>query len=139
LPAAAGPALPEGKRWSILRTYESIIIFHPEASEESRREVQDKVRGAIERGGGEVQAMDDWGKRKLAYAVHKNRYGQMVRFQLQGQSSIVGELDLVFRHAEQVIKYMTVLLTEKFLKRKAADALLPVALETPDNGRRGRR
>lgn len=121
-----------------LRIYESIIVFHPEATEESRREVQEKAKAAVERCGGEIQATDDWGKRKLAYAVHKQRYGQMTRIQLQAEPKVVAELDQVFRHAESIIKYMTAGVPAKLIKQKAQDLLAPPVQDSAENGRRRR-
>jgi small subunit ribosomal protein S6 len=121
-----------------LRTYESIVVFHPESTDDARREIQDKVRGTVEKSGGEIQTVDDLGKRKLAYPVQKHRYGQMVRVQLAGDPRVVKELDLVFRHAEPVIKYMTILLTEQLLKQRAADLLAPPVVDSAENGRRRR-
>jgi small subunit ribosomal protein S6 len=122
-----------------LRTYELITVFHPEATDDARREVQDKVRAAVEKFGGEIQGVDDWGKRKLAYPVRKHRYGQMVRVQMQAEPRVVHDLDQVLRHAEPVIRYMASVLTEKMLKQKAApEAQAPAALDTAENGRRRR-
>jgi small subunit ribosomal protein S6 len=139
--AAGAAQTGSGKAGSThLRTYESIIIFHPEATEEARQEIQDKVRGAIERVGGQVQTVDDWGKRKLAYPVRKHRYGQMARFQLEAEPKVVSEMDQIFRHAESVIKYMTTVMPDRLLKQKAAEAapMSPVALDSAENGRRKR-
>jgi small subunit ribosomal protein S6 len=123
-----------------LRTYESIVIFHPESTEEARREIQDKVKGAVERLGGQVQTVDEWGKRKLAYPVKKHRYGQMARVQLEAAPKVVAELDQIFRHAEPVIKYMTTVMSERFLTQKPAETstLSPAALDAAENGRRKR-
>jgi small subunit ribosomal protein S6 len=121
-----------------LRIYESIIIFHPEATEETRGEVHDKVRGIVERFEGEIQAVDDLGKRKLAYPVKKNKYGQMSRVQLTAKPQVVSELETVYRHAEVVIKHMTSVLTERLLQQRAADAAAPPAPDAQENGRRRR-
>jgi small subunit ribosomal protein S6 len=121
-----------------LRIYESIIVFHPEATDEARREVQDKAKAVVERSGGEVQAVDDWGKRKLAYVVRKQRYGLMTRLQMNAPPTVVNELDQVYRHAESIIKYMTAGVTAALLKQKAADALAPPVVDSAENGRRRR-
>jgi small subunit ribosomal protein S6 len=123
-----------------LRTYESIVVFHPEAAEEARKEVLDKVRGVIERLTGQVQTVDDWGKRKLAYPVRKHRYGQMVRLQLEADPKVVAEMDQIYRHAEPVIKYMTVHLTPALLNLKPAESSnsSAAAQETAEDGRRKR-
>lgn len=123
-----------------MRTYESIVVFHPEASEDARKDVQDKIRAIVGRLGGQVQTVDDWGKRKLAYPVRKQRYGQVARVQMESAPTVVAELDQVFRHAEPVIKYMTTVMPDRLLKQKAAEdpALSPAALDSAEDGRRKR-
>ena len=120
-----------------MRTYESIIVFHPETTDEVRRDVHEKVQALVEKSGGEIQAKDDWGKRKLGYTVDKQRFGVMNRVQLKAGSKVVSELDQVFRHTESVIKYMTVAVNERQLKAaKSAEAQVPAHLDNLDNSRR---
>jgi len=120
-----------------VRTYESIVVFHPEATDEARREVQDKIQSVVEKFGGEIQSKDDWGKRKLAYAVKKHRYGVMNRIQLKADPKVVSDLDLVFRHAESVLRYATAVISERQLKQqKSAEVPAPAPLDATDNARR---
>ena len=54
--------------------------------------------------------VDEWGKRKLAYAIKKKPRGYYVLLDFCGNASIVDEMERFFRIDDRVMKYMTVLL-----------------------------
>ena len=51
----------------MMRKYETIFILHPSLDEEAVKANIEKFKGVIENGGGTVENVDFWGKRKLAY------------------------------------------------------------------------
>ncbi len=121
-----------------MRYYESIIVLDPESPAEDREQVSQKIQTVVEDLQGEIVSVDDWGKRKLAYAVKNKRYGYMMRTLLKAPVIAVGELERLYRHSEPVIKHMTVILTDKDLANKELLDKVPVALDAPDTGRRRR-
>ncbi|MCK4898600.1 MAG: 30S ribosomal protein S6, partial [Anaerolineales bacterium] len=54
-----------------MRSYELMFIVHPELDESDFNEVVDKVKGWITDSGGQVDNLDLWGKRRLAYPIQK--------------------------------------------------------------------
>jgi hypothetical protein len=57
------------------REYETIYILRPDSTTDVISQVNLKVRGVIEAGGGTLLKVDNWGKRKLAYEVKKQLKG----------------------------------------------------------------
>ena len=57
------------------REYETIYILRPDSTSDVIAQVNQKVRGVIEAGGGVLLKIDNWGKRKLAYEVKKQLKG----------------------------------------------------------------
>ena len=55
----------------MMRKYETIFILHPSLDEEAVKAEIEKFKGVIENGGGIVENVDFWGKRKLAYEIKK--------------------------------------------------------------------
>ena len=49
-----------------MRKYETIFILNPSFDEEAVKAGIEKFKGVIENGGGTVDNVDFWGKRKLA-------------------------------------------------------------------------
>lgn len=61
-----------------MRSYELMFIVHPEVDESDFNDIVDKVKGWITDSGGQVDNVDLWGKRRLAYPIQKQTEGQYV-------------------------------------------------------------
>ena len=61
-----------------MNQYEVLYLITPELDEEAYRAVMDKFAGIITGNGGEVVKQDEWGKRKLAYAIYYKTEGSHV-------------------------------------------------------------
>ena len=70
------------------REYETIYILRPDSTNDVIAQVNQKVRGVIEAGGGNLLKIDNWGKRKLAYEVKKQLKGIYLFFSYLGQAGL---------------------------------------------------
>ena len=91
-----------------MREYELIFIVHPEADETNFTEVVNRVRTWIEEDGGEVIKTDLWGKRRLAYPIHKLNEGQYVFMQTKMEPRFGIILERNLRFLEPVIRFLVV-------------------------------
>ena len=55
-----------------------MIILNPDADEEQQQEILERVQQLIRDGGGEIDHVNDWGRRKIAYPIHKHDDGRYV-------------------------------------------------------------
>jgi len=104
------------------RIYEELFIVKPDAPEEEIDAFIEQMRGIITSGGGNLDKVDKWGKRKLAYRVEKFREGSYVLLQFSSEKSeLVKELERRLRVADMVIKFLTVRIDEdlKRLEKRA--------------------
>ena len=58
--------------------YEIMLILNPEADESRQEEILERVRQLISAGGGEVSHVDDWGRKRISYPMHKQAEGRYV-------------------------------------------------------------
>ena len=93
-----------------MRRYETFIIIDPDLSEEQRLPVLERVKEIMAQLSGFLIRVDDWGSRKLSYAVKKKERGYYVRFDFCGTGPLVNEMERFFRIDERVLKHMSVLL-----------------------------
>ena len=111
-----------------MNTYESIFILKPAISDDDVTKAVTKLEGIIKQGG-EHLTTENWGKKKLAYEVMKEKKGLYVLFRFRGKGELVAELERNYRFDDNVIKFMTVQLGKKELelleKKAAAAALVP--------------
>lgn len=109
-----------------MRKYETVIISDPDLQDQSRADLLDKVRNIIARENGIVLYVDDWGSKKLAYEINKKLRGHYICLTYGGTGDLVKELERNLRLSDDVMKYMTILLstdeTAESLAKEAQDA-----------------
>lgn len=91
-----------------MRKYETIFILDPSLDEEAVKAAEEKFKGVIENGGGVVENVDFWGKRKLAYEIKKINEGYYTLINFSADSELPKELDRVFRITDGVIRHIIV-------------------------------
>jgi len=89
------------------REYETIYILRPNTPNEGVAEVNTRIKGVIESMGGKVIKVDNWGKRRLAYEVAKERKGIYLYWLYLAQPGIVEEAERNLRMLDNVIRYLT--------------------------------
>jgi small subunit ribosomal protein S6 len=96
-----------------LRYYETLFIVHPNYEQERLNSVIKMVEGHIAEIGGHVLAVDDWGKRRLAYPIEKQKSGNYVLIYFEAEPSAVVELQTWFELQAQILAQLVVRLDEK--------------------------
>ena len=92
----------------MMRKYETIFILHPSLGEEAVKANIEKFKGVIENGGGTIENVDFWGKRKLAYEIAKVNEGFYTLINFEANTELPKELDRVFRITDGVIRHIVV-------------------------------
>lgn len=74
----------EGKGVNRVSSYEMMVIFYPEATDEERQGFQTKLEETITAKGGHLTNLELWGKRSFAYEMkHRTEgYYMLVHFDL---------------------------------------------------------
>jgi small subunit ribosomal protein S6 len=90
------------------REYETVYILRPNTANDGVAEVNTKVKGIIEGLGGKILKVDNWGKRRLAYEVSKERKGIYLYWRYLASPGVVEETERNLRMLDNVIRYMTV-------------------------------
>ena len=91
-----------------MRKYETIFILHPSLDEEAVKANVEKFKGVIENNGGEIENIDAWGKRKLAYEIQKVGEGHYTLINFNSNPELPKELDRVFRITDSVIRHIII-------------------------------
>lgn len=89
-----------------MRSYELMFIVHPDLDESEFNEVVDKVKGWITDSGGQVDNLDLWGKRKLAYPIQKQLEGQYVLLNTQLDPTFCSDLEHNLGLQEPVMRFL---------------------------------
>lgn len=95
-----------------MRKYEVIFIAHPDLDEENLNSVIEKVTGWITDEKGEVVSVDNWGKKRMAYRIRKQRDGQYVLITANMESASVKSLSQNMRFVESIMRSMITVVEE---------------------------
>jgi len=90
-----------------MHRYESIFIVRPSLSDEDTAKVIDKMKGVVEKSG-TVMKVENWGRKKLAYEVKRERKGTFVYLNFEAKGDVIGELERSYRLEDSVLKFLTV-------------------------------
>ena len=89
-----------------MRKYELVCIVQPELDEPAFKGVVERLSGWVTDTGGSVDKVDIWGRRKLAYIIHKQREGQYVLLKITLDPKSAGGLERNIRYLEPVMRHM---------------------------------
>ncbi|MCM2324167.1 MAG: 30S ribosomal protein S6 [Oligoflexia bacterium] len=101
---------PEAK----LPGYETTFITRSELSDEALKALQERIAGIISSYSGEIVLTEDWGRRKLAYPIHKETRGHYTYVVYTGKQDIVHEIERNLRLHDHVLRFLTVNLEKEF-------------------------
>jgi small subunit ribosomal protein S6 len=107
------------------RTYEIIFIADPNLSEPDVETLTTTVKGFVEKEGGKIEKSENWGKKRLAYEVRRQRDGYYILLTVQGSAALVKEVERRIRVTDGIIRHLSVRVDEELAKaetRKAARA-----------------
>jgi small subunit ribosomal protein S6 len=92
----------------MLRDYELMLILPTQLEDTASTDTLQRVRGFITSHGGEVEAFEPWGRRRLAYPIRHLRDGMfhLARFTLGPDEA--PELDRTLLRNEQVLRHLLI-------------------------------
>ena len=93
--------------------YELAVVVSAKLEEEDRANAVEKVKALIERFGGQITNVDDWGKKRLAYEIQKMKEGFYYFIQFDAETSAPAEIESRMRIMDGVIRYLCVKQDEK--------------------------
>ena len=114
-----------------MNKYELIYIIDTAVEEEARKALIEKFNGIIAANGGEVVKVEEWGKRRLAYAIDYKTEGYYVYVAFNGASELPKELSRNLGINESVIRSQVVKLLDKKSSVKPRAARVAPAEEAP--------
>jgi len=112
----------------LMNFYENIVILNPSLSEQETTSSINKIADLIKGSGGEVLKVDNWGKRKLAYEINKQKMGFYILFLFKSPSSVIRKIEEYFKVFDPVMKFMVIKLNKKQIEAISNDVMgIPVS------------
>ena len=88
--------------------YELCFVVNAKIEDEERANAVARAKSLIERFGGTITNVDEWGKKKLAYEVQKVKEGYYYFIQFEAPTSAPAEIESRVRIMDSVLRYLIV-------------------------------
>ena len=87
-----------------MRRYEVMVILDPSVEERAITPSLDQFLTVIKGGGGSVEKVDVWGRRRLSYDIQKKSEGIYAVVDLTAEPALVKELDRQLNLSETILR-----------------------------------
>lgn len=87
-----------------MNKYESILVFRPDMEDDAREQLLERFKSIIA-AHGNVESVDDWGKKRLAYEIEKLQEGYYYLINFEASHDLPIELERNYKISDQVIRY----------------------------------
>ncbi|GBC86806.1 30S ribosomal protein S6 [bacterium HR12] len=85
-----------------------MLILPAEADESVVGQAIERITRVVAEGGGTVESVDRWGRRRLAYPIAKQQEGYYVVVEFTAQPSAIAELERTLHLADEVLRHKVV-------------------------------
>jgi small subunit ribosomal protein S6 len=96
-----------GKEVSGLRLYEILLTIDPRLSDEEANQLLTRLQDGAKELGAEVHGVDNWGRRRLAYAIRKQREGIYAVLELDTDTAALKEFERQLKLNESVLRFLS--------------------------------
>ena len=90
-----------------MRHYEIVFMVHPDQSEQVPGMIE-RYTTAIQKDGGQVHRLEDWGRRQLAYPINKIHKAHYVLMNVEASNDALDELTTTFRYNDAVLRNLVI-------------------------------
>jgi small subunit ribosomal protein S6 len=115
-----------------MRLYDIVVLVTPDLNDEDATKVAAEYKKILTDGGATVVKEEPWGKRRLAFPIHRKRDAHYHYWQVQAEPAAVAEAERRMGLSDQVLRHLAVRVDEE-LKRSAkmAERLRKKAAKRP--------
>ncbi len=91
-----------------MNSYETLYVVKPDLEDEDRAALISKFSDIITANGGEIENVDEWGKRKLAYPINHIGEGYYVLVNFKAMPELPAELERNFKISDNIMRYIVI-------------------------------
>lgn len=118
-----------------MKEYELTVLIHPDLEVDLETPLK-KVREIITSAGGEIIKEDNWGKKRLAYAIKREDFAVYVYFEVKLPADAPLKLSNTLNITDEVLRYLLVTVDEKG-RRALEEAKARAKEDAPEGEKEG--
>ena len=90
-----------------MRHYEIVFLVHPDQSEQVPAMIE-RYRSMVEKGGGQIHRLENWGRRQLAHSIAKLHKAHYVLMNIECGGEVMDEILGAFRFSDAVLRHLVI-------------------------------
>ena len=90
-----------------MRHYEVVFLVHPDQSDQVPG-MTERYQALIEKGGGKVHRLEDWGRRQLVYPIAKIHKAHYILMNIEVGAEVLQELESAFKFNDAVLRNLVI-------------------------------
>lgn len=102
-----------------MQGYELTVLVHPDLESEIEKTTK-TLTALVKDAGGKVVKEDNWGKKKLAYAINKEEFAVYLAFDVELPADAPLKISNALNIADYSLRYLLVKVDEKELAKREA-------------------
>jgi small subunit ribosomal protein S6 len=91
-----------------MSSYELVLIISPEVVDEEMPDFLTKLSELVNKVGGSVDEVNQWGRRKLAYPIKRSTEGNYVLTKVKMKPALTKELEANLRLSGKVLRHLLI-------------------------------
>ena len=91
-----------------MNQYEVALIIRPDVDQEGQDAIVERLSEILTADGGQVDNVEPWGRRRLAYPISKVQEGFYYFVQGQFATSVLPELNRSIKLSESILRHMVI-------------------------------
>ena len=95
-----------------MNKYELALVINAKIEDDARTDAIEKIKALIEKFGGEITNVDEWGKKRLAYEIQKMNDGFYYFIKFEAETTAIAEIESQMRIMDNVLRYLCVKVEE---------------------------
>jgi len=88
-----------------MRHYEGVCLVHPDQSEQVPGMIE-RYTQTVQKDGGQIHRLEDWGRRQLAFLINKVHKAHYVLMNVEASAEAMEELETTFRYNDAILRHM---------------------------------
>ncbi|MFC2083804.1 30S ribosomal protein S6 [Bacteroidota bacterium] len=95
--------------------YESVVLINAALEDDQIESTLSRIKDYISANDGKIIDIDKWGRKRLAYQIHKSKSSFYVVFKFIAPRDLITKMERFYRLDETIIRYLTIALDKKAL------------------------
>jgi small subunit ribosomal protein S6 len=101
--------------------YETAVLINAGLEDDQIELIINRIKETISNNGGEIREIENWGRKRLAYVVKKNKLGYYAIFRFDSPPDLISKLERFYQLDENILRYLTLKLDADALEQIEKD------------------